>query len=313
MRGWLCALQTSESEIDYPLGMGTQPPYETGPVRADAGAPPEILPPGTEYAPPPPRRRRPTWSIAPATYVLLGINCAVFVAMVLARVSPISPDPEQLLAHWGANNAGSVLYLGEWWRILTAMFVHVGIIHLATNMWCLWNLGLLAEPLMGSWGVVAVYILTGAAGNLLSTLRNFYLFHGEWLRYQDVHVFPPGVGASGAVFGIAGALIILLKSHRLPVPIEEERRLRRSVIYFAVINLVIGGGINFGTSMFHSGINIDNMAHLGGVGCGLLFATPMVPRLGAPRTLFDRRLRVAVIMTVTVLVLFGFYLAQLTR
>ena len=309
-------------QIIYSLSMGNgpnlppygAPAYGDGALRGEYGGPPEILPPGSQPPPPPPqRRRRPAWAIAPATYVLLGINCAVFAAMLLAKVSPINPDPEQLLRFWGANNAGSVLCLGQWWRILTAMFVHAGILHLATNMWCLWNLGLLAEPLMGSWGVVAVYILTGAAGNLLSTLRYFYVYYDEWLRYHDVHVFPPGVGASGAVFGIAGALIILLKSTRLPVPIEEVRRLRRSVIYFAVINLVIGGGINFGTNMFGSGIHIDNYAHLGGVGCGLLFALPMVPRLGAPRTLFDRRLRVAVIMTVTILVLFGFYLAQLPK
>ena len=105
-----------------------------------------------------------------------AINCAVFVAMVLNGVSIGSPTVEQLM-HWGANNAGNVLLGGEWWRIVTAMFVHVGILHLATNMWCLWNLALLAEPLMGSWGVVAVYILTGAAGNLLSTLVNWLLDH----------------------------------------------------------------------------------------------------------------------------------------
>jgi rhomboid protease GluP len=308
-------------EISYSLSMGNDPnlppyaapSYGDGAIHGEYGGPPEILPPGPQQAPPQQRRQRPAWAFAPATYVLIGINLAVFFAMLVARVSAINPDPEQLLRYWGANNAGSVLCLGEWWRILTAMFVHAGILHLATNMWCLWNLGLLAEPLMGSWGVLAVYILTGAAGNLLSTLRYFYLYYDEWLRYRDVHVFPPGVGASGAVFGIAGALIILLKSNRLPVPVAEVKRLRRSVIYFAVINLVIGGGINFGTNVFGSGIHIDNMAHLGGVACGLLFALPMVPRLGAPRTLFDRRLRVAVIMTVTILVLFGFYLAQLPK
>ena len=112
--------------------------------------------------------------------------------------------------HWGADNAGNVLIGGEWWRIVTAMFVHVGILHLATNMWCLWNLALLAEPLMGSAGVMAVYILTGAAGNLLSTLVN-------WIRLSTTgtvrgRCFPAGAGASGAVFGIAGALIVLLKS-----------------------------------------------------------------------------------------------------
>ena len=55
--------------------------------------------------------------------------------------------------------------------------------------------------------------------------------------------FPPGAGASGAVFGIAGALIMLLKSKRLPVPPRELKRLRKSVIYFAAINLVIGFSI----------------------------------------------------------------------
>ena len=82
------------------------------------------------------------------------------------------PTVDQLM-NWGADNAGNVLIDGQWWRIVTAMFVHVGILHLATNMWCLWNLGLLAEPLMGSFGLFAVYILTGAAGNLLSTCYNW--------------------------------------------------------------------------------------------------------------------------------------------
>jgi rhomboid protease GluP len=122
----------------------------------------------------------------------VGINCAVFQAMVARGVSIGSPSTGQLM-DWGANNAGSVLINGEWWRIVTAMFVHVGILHLATNMWCLWNLGLLAEPLMGSMGVLAVYLLTRAAGNLLSTDLN-------WL-------FPIRDGAGGVFFpaGAGGA------------------------------------------------------------------------------------------------------------
>jgi rhomboid protease GluP len=279
-----------------------------GPIRGNPQFDPEILPPDhPSYAPPRPvRRRRPTWSVAPATYLLLGINCAVFLAMTLRGVRLMSPSPDQLL-NWGANNAGYVLFLGQWWRIVTAMFVHVGIIHLATNMWCLWNLGLLAEPLMGWFGVITVYLLTGASGNLLSTFYNLM-----WpIREGGVATYPVGAGASGAVFGIAGALIILLKSNRLPVPPIEVKRLRRSVIYFAIINLVIGGGITLGTNYIGSGIQVDNMAHLGGVACGLLFATPMVPRLGAPRTLFERRLRIAVTIVVTLLVLFGFFLSRL--
>src|ERR1035441_7596454 len=117
---------------------------------------PEFLSPGAGYAPPPPqpvRRPRPSWAVAPATYFLVGINCLVFLVMVVHRVSAFSPTTDQLM-YWGADNAGAVLVQGQWWRIVSAMFVHVGLLHLATNMWCLWNLGLLAEPLMGSAGVL---------------------------------------------------------------------------------------------------------------------------------------------------------------
>jgi rhomboid protease GluP len=270
---------------------------------------PQILPPDG-VGPPQQAVRRPrsSWASAPATYLLVGINCAVFLVMVARGVSIGSPTTGQLM-RWGANNAGSVLINGDWWRIVTAMFVHVGILHLATNMWCLWNLGLLAEPLMGSGGVLAVYLLTGAAGNLLSTDLNWL-----WpIRDGAGGVFfPAGAGASGAVFGIAGALIVLLKSNRLPVPPFELKKLRKSVIYFAALNLVLGFSINIGTRAIGSGLNIDNMAHLGGFVCGLLFAAPLVPRLGSPRRLFQMRMRVAVGMVTGLLVLFGFYLAHVT-
>src|ERR1035438_9179446 len=185
------------------------------------GQTPEILPPGGGGAPPqqqPVRRPRSSWATAPATYLLVGINCAVFVVMAMSGVSINLPTPDQLF-NWGADNAGAVLVLGEWWRIVSAMFVHVGIIHLATNMWCLWNLGLLAEPLVGSAGLLAAYVLSGAAGNLLSTLVNWV-----WpIRDAGGVAFPVGAGASGAVFWIAGALIVLLKSQRLPVDRKSTR------------------------------------------------------------------------------------------
>jgi rhomboid protease GluP len=89
------------------------------------------------------------------------------------------------------------------------------------------------------------------------------------------------------------------------------RRLRKSVIYFAALNLVIPVTFNFGAAAMHTGMRIDNMAHLGGCSCGLLFAAPLVPRLGSPRSVFRERLRIAVVMVVGILVLFGFYLTKL--
>jgi rhomboid protease GluP len=282
-------------------------------VHEDDLAQPEVLPPSAgTMEPQRVRRSRSSWLAAPATYFLVTINCAVFLWMVFRGVSPMSPTVDQLM-RFGADNAGNVLVGGEWTRIVTAMFVHVGFLHLATNMWCLWNLGLLAEPLIGSIGVLAVYILTGAAGNLLSTLVNWLWWNQDWVNSHDLGAFPAGAGASGAVFGIAGALIVLLKSNLLPVPPSELKKLRRSVIYFAAINLVIGISISAGNQVLHSGLNIDNMAHLGGFSCGLLFALPLVPRLGSPRRQFNFRLRVAIGMVVGILVLFGFYLAQLPR
>src|SRR5580658_8556919 len=248
---------------------------------------PVVLPPEGSYNQPPQPARRPRRPLASswATYLLVGINCSVFLAMALRGINPMNPTPEQLLG-FGADSASRVLFDGQWWRIVSSMFVHGGLLHLATNMWCLWNLGLLAEPLMSSAGVLAVYLLTGAAGNLLSTFWN-------WYKYHDLGVFPPSVGASGAVFGIAGALIVLLKSKRLPIPEYELKRLRKSVIYFAAINLVIGLSVSFGTSVIGSGLRIDNYAHIGGCLCGLLFAAPMVPRIGSPRPVFLTRIRLA--------------------
>ncbi len=196
--------------------------------------------------------------------------------MVLSGVSFWEPTTGQLV-HWGANNGTLVLHYGQRWRLVTAMFVHVGIIHIATNMWCLWNLGLLAEPLVGPFGVFAAYLLTGLAGNLLSVA-----VHGP-----DATV---GAGASGAVFGLAGVLIVLLKSPLLPLPQLELKRLRRSVIYFALLNL----GIGLYTAIGPSPIRIDNMAHVGGFLSGLALGLPLVPKIGAAKPFFERRRQWAV-------------------
>ena len=266
---------------------------------------PEILPPGEmpayqQYeaptAPPPPSRRRSGWQIAPATYTLTGINIAVYVLMVLTGVSPLAPRSDQLMFHWGANVGAFVLFDHQWWRLVTSTFVHSGIIHIATNMWCLYNLGLLGEPLMGAFGVAAAYLLTGVTGNLLSVA-----LHPGILRAGQI--VDPGVisvGASGAVFGLAGVLIPLLGSKLLPVNRAEVARLRRSVIYFAVLNFVIG----FGADAFNTPVRIDNMAHLGGFLSGLLLGVLLVPKLGSDRTLWIRRQWLAY-GTVLLLVLLG--------
>ncbi len=228
------------------------------------------------------------WAYAPATYILIGINVAVYLLMILNGASWWAPTRADIL-RWGANNGLLEVVYGEWWRVLTATFVHIGIIHIGTNMWCLWNLGLLGEPLLGALGMVAVYLFTGMAGNLLSSAVN--------------NPAVVGAGASGAVFGIAGVLILLLNSPHLPFPRAELRRLRRSVIYFAVINLAIGGS----TLLYSGGIKIDNMAHLGGFLSGMAMGVPLAPILGTGREPYFRRQRVVFAIVLGLLTLFGYW------
>jgi rhomboid protease GluP len=256
---------------------------------------PEILPPGIDPepspAPPEPRgwypppqpvpRPRRHWASAPATYTLVGINCAVYLLTLVLSHTAAGPTFEDSFSYGLLCNGGFVLG-GEWWRLVTSIFVHFSWIHIATNMWCLWNLGLLGEPLLGEFGIIAAYVLTGVAGNLLSVTFNQR---------------PPGpaggvlsAGASGAVFGLAGVLLMLLRSPLLPIPQVELKKLRRSVWYFALLNFIIDGGL----WIAHTSLQIDNMAHLGGFLSGLALGAPLVPRIGAPRARFVRRRAFAV-------------------
>jgi rhomboid protease GluP len=261
------------------------------------GGPPERAPiPDYDRERSRPNSRERGWNIlvTPGTYFLLGINCAVYLWMVLRGVSPSEPTVRDLI-HFGAAQPLLILH-GQWYRLITATFVHVGLLHIATNMWCLWNLGLLGEPLLGPFGLVAVYLLTGISGNLLSLSVNV------WTRdYVSV-----GAGASGAVFGIAGILIVLLSNRKLPIPWSELKRLRKSVIWFAAINLLIGGA-----TLFVPVVRIDNFAHLGGFLSGLALGVPLIPRMTSGRTRYLQRQKFTFAAAAFCLALFGYWIANL--
>jgi rhomboid protease GluP len=272
-----------------------------------------------EGQPPPPAQRRrshPSLWNYPATYTLLGINVAVYVLMVLyshlglhlPTATGITSDfDSQTLLRFGASDAAMVLQ-GQWWRLLTANFVHVTLLHIALNMWCLWNLGVFGEPLLGRRGLVWVYLLTGIAGNMLSlgwTVVDARLFNGG-----DALV----AGASGAVFGIAGILIVLLSNRQLSVPWNELKALRRQVIFFAVVNLAIGIGpqlLNvFSTSALG---HIANSAHIGGFVCGLALGLPLFPRMMSGRVSYRRRQTQTFIVATLVLCLIGYAISAFAR
>lgn len=261
--------------------------------------PPGAVPPGGEqprgwYPPPPPAQvRRPRhWASAPATYTLVGINFAVYFFTLWQSRSISGPTFQDNASANLLLNGGLVFQYGQWWRVFTAMFVHFGWIHIGANMWCLWNLGLLGEPLLGEFGMVAAYVLTGLAGDLLSIAIH------PALPMQGGVV---SAGASGAVFGIAGVLLMLLRSPLLPIPQFELKKLRRSVWYFALLNFVVDAGI----WAAHTRLQIDNMAHLGGFLSGILVGIPLVPRIGAPRHRFVRRRAIAFLIMAFLLLLFA--------
>jgi rhomboid protease GluP len=176
------------------------------------------------------------------TQLILLMNVLVFVAMGVAGISLTDPSSPELI-RWGANY-GPLTLGGQPWRLITCVFLHIGIIHIALNMWCLWTLGEMAEKLYGHVTFLFVYLTTGIAASLTSV----------WWS-------PGGVsaGASGAIFGVAGALIASYYLGDFSLPQTVVKASLRSVVTFAGYNLVFG---------MMSG-RIDNSAHIGGLISGL--------------------------------------------
>jgi len=179
---------------------------------------------------------------APLTKILVGLNVAVFAAMVLNGVSFLEPTTKDLV-RWGAD-WGPLTLTTQPWRLLTSNYLHVGIIHLFFNMWCLLNLGALAERILDRKTYVLIYTLCGLAGSCVSA----------WWHPEVV-----GAGASGAIFGLAGALLAALYLGKLPVSRDAIRPTLKSLLSFAGWNLFLG---------LRAGV--DNSAHLGGLIAGLI-------------------------------------------
>ena len=212
---------------------------------------------------------------AVVTPALLAINIGVFLAMAALGISVLGGRPDEYL-RFGANFA-PLTTGGEWWRLVTCTFVHFGVVHLAFNMWALWETGWLTERLFGNGGFAALYLFAGVAGGSASMLSN-----------QQVI----GVGASGAVFGVFGALLAYMTMQRNSIPASVINRLRVSTSAFVVYSLLYG----------FTQAGIDNAAHLGGfVGgfaAGLILARPLDP-LTRHRRNVQRALLAALLAAVT--------------
>ena len=189
------------------------------------------------------------------TPTLVAVNLAVFVAMAVLGVSMTGGRPEEYL-RFGANFA-PLTTGGEWWRLGTCVFVHFSIIHLAFNLWALWDAGRLTEKLYGNGWFAALYLFAGIAGSIASMLWNQRTI---------------SAGASGAVFGVFGALLAYLTVQRGSVPAAVIDRLRISSSTFVVYSLFSG----------FAQAGIDNAAHLGGLAGGFVMGLVAARPLDAP-------------------------------
>lgn len=183
------------------------------------------------------------------TPILIYLNLLVFVALVLVGAGFISIDYENLY-DWGGVIRIEVV-TGEWWRLLSAVFLHGGFMHLLNNMFGLYFAGLFLEPLLGKWRYLLVYLICGVGASLTSVF---------W------HESTLSVGASGAIFGLYGFMLLLALLKQFQ-PSQNKMILIFAGI-FVVYNLIIGlaGGV-------------DNAAHLGGLIIGFFTGALLITKI----------------------------------
>lgn len=205
------------------------------------------------------------------TALLISINIGLFLYEVLHGMNLTDPKIVDLL-RWGADFTPLTMS-AEPWRLISSMFLHIGIIHLLVNMWALYLFGLYAEFYYGRWFYLLVYLSAGLAGNLLSNWLNVH----QALSYLALNTAlpTPGIsgGASGAIMGVGGALLVaaLWPNPNLPTAFRLNQK--------ALITLML---INLGIGFVIPGIN--SMAHLGGFILGVLLALVFRISLKLPAT-----------------------------
>ena len=183
------------------------------------------------------------------TPALLGANAIVYLVLASHGDGWLTLDG-QVVARFGSNYTPQTLG-GEPWRLVTSAFIHLGALHFALNAWALVAVGPIAERLYGPARFALVYLATGVGAGLASL----------WW-----HPIVNSAGASGAIFGVLGALFAFPAGRRDRVPATTIVAVR------TVVAAVVGVNLLFGVVL----PGVDNAAHLGGLAtglaCGLLFA-----------------------------------------
>jgi rhomboid protease GluP len=190
------------------------------------------------------------------TPLIVAINVVVFAAMLVDGAGLYELNSAVHL-RWGAN-FGPLTKEGQWWRLLASTFLHFGVLHVAMNMWALWGAGALVERLYGNLAFLSIYLFAGLAGSFASLLWN-----------ADRVV---SAGASGAIFGVYGALGAYMLRQPGSIPHGVLKSLMASTILFIAYSIAIGAMVSV----------IDNAAHAGGLVGGFalawVLARPLDPR-----------------------------------
>ncbi|WP_225047608.1 rhomboid family intramembrane serine protease [Lacticaseibacillus kribbianus] len=205
------------------------------------------------------------------TYILLGVTIAVFLLETLAGGSTNSFVLLRFGARWNP-----LIYIGQWWRLITPMFVHIGVTHIVVNAVSLFYLGSITERIFGHWRYLVIYLVSGIAGNVAS-----FVFNADGLA----------AGASTAIFGLMGAFLMLGDTYRHNPVITQ---LSRQFMLLAAMNLVF--------NLFSSGVDI--FGHIGGLVGGVLIAFAVgAPQLGPTPT--SRRVIGGVVLAAALVLLLG--------
>lgn len=231
-------------------------------------------------APQPPQHRLPI-----AAGVLIAINVGVWLLQIVNGVSPSGATSRALIA-WGGNLPVYTL-TGDTWRLLTAMFLHGGVVHLGLNMFALWMTADRTCDEYGSTRMLVIYI----AGGILASCASVLWAERHASLAMPATLVTVSVGASGAVMALFGALLVALvltPPRFVPLPVDQRPGVDPGLVAVVAINI----GFGFVTP------HVDQAAHVGGLLAGLAVGTLMaaVPSATGARAALARHAATALLV-----------------